>query len=49
MPAPMPAGYAAPLKHLSPVVAQILYNRGITPDELPASYGPRSRPCTRPR
>lgn len=34
MPAPMPGGYDAPLKHLSPVIAQILFNRGITPDEL---------------
>ena len=36
----MPAGYDASLKHLSPVVAQILYNRGITPDELPAFLHP---------
>ncbi|HKC74908.1 MAG TPA: DHH family phosphoesterase, partial [Chloroflexota bacterium] len=40
LPAPMPAGYDASLKHLSPVVAQILYNRGITPDELPAFLHP---------
>lgn len=40
MPATMPAGYAAPLKHLSPVVAQILYNRGIPDDELAAFLRP---------
>lgn len=40
MPAPMPAGYEASLKHLSPVIAQILFHRGITPDELPGFLYP---------
>jgi len=40
MPEPMPGGYDAPLKGLSPVVAQILYNRGITHEEMPLFLRP---------
>ncbi len=40
MPGPMPGGYDDPLKGLSPVVAQILYNRGITHEELPTFLHP---------
>src|SRR5579871_1873032 len=42
LPAPMPGGYDAPLKHLSPVVAQILYNRGVTPDEMEGFLRPET-------
>ncbi len=42
MPTPMPSGYDAPLKNLSPVVAQVLYNRGLTHDELPAFLHPEA-------
>ncbi len=42
MPAPLPPSYDAPIEHehLSPIVAQILCNRGITPEELPAFLRP---------
>ncbi len=40
LPAPMTAGYDAALKQLSPVVAQVLFNRGITPEEMPAFLRP---------
>jgi len=40
MPDAMPGGYDAPLKGLSPVVAQILYNRGITHEEMPLFLHP---------
>lgn len=42
LPDPMPYGYDAPLKQLSPVVAQVLYNRGIAPDELSAFLRPEA-------
>ena len=42
MPAPMPGGYDAPLKHLSSVIAQILFNRGIGPDEIPGFLYPQA-------
>jgi len=42
MPTPMPSGYDAPLKNLSPIVAQVLYNRGVTHDELPAFLHPEA-------
>ncbi len=40
LPQPMPGGYDAPLKGLSPVVAQILYNRGVTHEEMPTFLSP---------
>lgn len=40
MPAAMPGGYDAPLKHYSPIVAQILCNRGLSPEELPGFLRP---------
>jgi len=41
-PTPMPGGYDAPLKGLSPVIAQILYNRGVTPDEIDGFLHPEA-------
>ena len=40
MPAAAPASYEAPLKHVSPTVVQILFNRGIADDEIASFLRP---------
>ncbi len=49
MPAAMPGGYAESYKHLSPIVAQILYNRGVDDEEVPSFLHPTVSSMHAPR